>query len=82
MGAPHIDVFSARAWGNRSSRDHFSHEYSRMPHGYATCSCIWPNVIPRNRYPQAALPHMCEMMLSPNAEHLISVAPSINRAKS
>jgi hypothetical protein len=25
---------------------------------------------------------MCSMMLSPNAEHLISVAPSIMRAKS
>ena len=27
-------------------------------------------------------PHMCAMMLSPKAEHLISVAPSICRAKS
>jgi hypothetical protein len=26
--------------------------------------------------------HMCEMMLSPNSEHLISVPPSIRRAKS
>src|SRR4029077_20059890 len=28
------------------------------------------------------LPHICSMMLSPNCEHLISVAPSIKRAKS
>ena len=28
------------------------------------------------------LTHMCSMMLSPNSEHLISVAPSIWRAKS
>jgi len=27
-------------------------------------------------------PYMCSITLSPNAEHLISVAPSINRAKS
>ena len=26
--------------------------------------------------------HMCSITLSPNCEHLISVAPSINRAKS
>ena len=26
--------------------------------------------------------HICSMMLSPNCEHLISVAPSIKRAKS
>src|SRR4029077_15873261 len=28
------------------------------------------------------LPHICSIMLSPNCEHLISVAPSIKRAKS
>lgn len=33
-------------------------------------------------YFHASLNHMCAMMLSPNAEHLISVAPSIRRAKS
>jgi hypothetical protein len=27
-------------------------------------------------------PHICSIMLSPNCEHLISVAPSIKRAKS
>ena len=29
-----------------------------------------------------ALLHMCSIMFAPNSEHLISVAPSISRAKS
>src|SRR5262249_21595257 len=32
--------------------------------------------------PQSGRDHMCSITLSPNCEHLISVAPSINRAKS
>ena len=43
---------------------------------------VWDGTAPVPPMDFVILPHICSMMLSPNCEHLISVAPSIKRAKS
>src|SRR5438874_11488506 len=46
------------------------------------CPNIWDGTAPVPPTDFVILPHICSIMLSPNCEHLISVAPSIKRAKS
>ena len=70
----------------------------RLAHGETTCNPRGAGAAPTTNANGAGLPrrratsrtslsardpsYMCAMMLSPNSEHLISVAPSICRAKS